>query len=160
VLRVRELAHEDRRRSRQRLRESGNGGVWDSEGRTEAEGGGGDQGLQHQRGHGGFPAPQRSHRFVVSRAAAAGGNGGGALGAAGARGGGPEARGGEGRAAGKKAAGLSAAAAAASAGVSNVMMGGGKRLARGSGGPGRSPFSDLERRGMGAVVRSPLANVR
>jgi thymidine kinase len=75
--------------------------------------------------------------------------------ASGSRGGG-----GEGRAAGKKAAGLSAAAAAASAGVSNVMMGGGKRLARGSGGPGRSPFSDLERRGMGAVVRSPLANVR
>ena len=68
---------------------------------------------------------------------------------------------GGGRMAGKKAASMGAAAAAAAAGgLDNVMGGGGKRLARGAGGPGRSPFSDLERRGMGAVVRSPLANVR
>ena len=61
---------------------------------------------------------------------------------------------------GKKADRLGAAAAAAAKGVESVMGGGGKRLAKGFGGPDRSPFQDLERRGMGAVVRSPLANVR
>jgi thymidine kinase len=55
----------------------------------------------------------------------------------------------------KKAAGLGAAAAAAAAEV----MGAG-RPARGAGGPGRSPIMDLAGRGMGAVARSPLANVR
>jgi thymidine kinase len=55
----------------------------------------------------------------------------------------------------KKALGLGAAAAAAAAEV----MGTG-RPARGAGGPGRSPIMDLASRGMGAVARSPLANVR
>ena len=55
----------------------------------------------------------------------------------------------------KKAAGLGAAAAAAAA---EVMAAG--RPARGAGGPGRSPIMDLAGRGMGAVARSPLANVR
>ena len=69
---------------------------------------------------------------------------------------------GSGKKAGKKAAGLSAAAAAAAAGVDDIYMmsGGGKRLTKGKGGPGRSPFTDYERRGMGAVVRSPLSSLR
>lgn len=52
----------------------------------------------------------------------------------------------------KKALGLGAAAAAA-------MNAPGLRV-RGAGGPGRSPIMDLASRGMGAVARSPLANVR
>ena len=55
----------------------------------------------------------------------------------------------------KKAAGLGAAAAAAAAEVMSAA-----RPARGAGGPGRSPIMDLAGRGMGAVARSPLANVR
>ena len=57
----------------------------------------------------------------------------------------------------KKAAGLGAAAKAA---AMEVMGGNGKRLARGAGGPGRSPMMDLSSRGMGAVARSPLASLR
>ena len=56
----------------------------------------------------------------------------------------------------KKAAGLGAAAAAAAAEV----MGAARPRDRGAGGPGRSPMMDLAGRGMGAVARSPLANVR
>jgi thymidine kinase len=55
---------------------------------------------------------------------------------------------------------MGAAALNAVAGVENPMGGGGKRLARGAGGPGRSPYNELASRGMGAVVRSPLSSVR
>ena len=55
----------------------------------------------------------------------------------------------------KKAAGLGAAAAAAA-----EVMGAARPRDRGAGGPGRSPMMDLAGRGMGAVARSPLANVR
>ena len=51
--------------------------------------------------------------------------------------------------------------AAAEKAVAEVTGGaGGKRLARGAGGPGRSPINEFAARGMGAVARSPLANVR
>ena len=58
----------------------------------------------------------------------------------------------------KKARGLGAAAEKAVAEVTGGA--GGKRLARGAGGPGRSPMNEFAARGMGAVARSPLANVR
>jgi thymidine kinase len=58
----------------------------------------------------------------------------------------------------KKARGLGAAAEKAVAEVTGGA--GGKRLARGAGGPGRSPMNELAAWGMGAVARSPLANVR